>query len=414
MENAKTPLLTIVIATKNREYYCIEAIKSILSLKSNKIELAVSDNSDSDLIKIFVESLIDIRLKYVYNNSLTSSIGNFNRALALATGEYVCVIGDDDGINPEIIDITNFALCNNLDAISGSMCANYRWEGTDAPNTLFTKMTGSTLTIVPFNGKAEFIDINSALYEFMNNGCTNYADYKLPRLYHGIVKRKILEEIKDETGEYFKGLSPDIYSSLSISNKINRYIFIDYPITIPGVCGASTSITEGQKKITSKKINDIPHLRYRGEYSWSTYVPRFYCVQTIWADSGFAALDEFKRYDLIKKFNRHSLYSKIILADLSLIKYLFKHIYDDCKSCDRNVIAEVFLTLIEYIKGYLSRNLFLRAKNRFLFIIGFKRLLILTEINNMTNAMDALSKLLKNRNINFQNNLSDVLNIQIQ
>jgi glycosyltransferase involved in cell wall biosynthesis len=200
------PLLSIVIATKNREFYCIEAIKSILSISSNEIELAIADNSDTEEIKIFVETLSDNRLKYVYDNSPTSSIANFNRAMALSTGDYVCMIGDDDGINLEIIEITNWAKQNDVDSLVGSLSANYRWENTGAPDTLFTKMTGSTLTITPFNCKAQFVDVRKSLIALMKNGATNYLEFKVPKLYHGIIKRDIFQNIKQNTGEYLKGL----------------------------------------------------------------------------------------------------------------------------------------------------------------------------------------------------------------
>lgn len=41
-------LLSIVIPTRDREYYCIEAIKNILSYNNEDFELVVQDNSDSE------------------------------------------------------------------------------------------------------------------------------------------------------------------------------------------------------------------------------------------------------------------------------------------------------------------------------------------------------------------------------
>lgn len=399
------PLLSIVIATKNREFYCIEAIKSILSINSDKIEIAIADNSDSDRIKVFVGNLNSDKIRYMYDNSPTSSIANFNRAMSMATGAYICMIGDDDGINPDIVQITEWALKNDIDAVFGSMCANYRWEGTGAPDTLFTKMTGSTLTITPFTGKAEIVDVNKSLKRFMMNGCTNYADYKLPRLYHGIVKKVFFDLLKSETGEYLKGLSPDIYSSLALAFKINTLVFLDYPITIPGVCGVSTSIIEGQKKANSKKIEDIPHLKNRGDYVWSEYVPRFYCVQTIWADSGFAALKEFGRDDLIRNFSRHNLYGKILNADLNLVSYVHNHILDDCKSNRRSIPFEIILTSFSFIKVFIQRNFFFRAYNRLCMKLGLKRIDNITSLLDITQAMNALSKNIKQRQVDYRSSL---------
>ena len=408
MTNLNTPLLSIVIATKNREYYCIEAIKSILLIDSDKIQLAIADNSDTNEIETFIKSMGDSRINYIYDNSPTSAIANFNRAMELATGEYLCIIGDDDGINPDLIEVANWASQNDIDALNGTIVANYRWEGTGAPDTFFTKMTGSTLTITPFSGEAKFVETKDALEEFMKNGCTNYADYDLPRLYHGIVKKKYFDILKAETGDYLKGLSPDIYSSVALATKIKRTVLLDYPITIPGVCGQSASIIEGQKKSNSRKIEDIPSLKNRGEYVWSEYVPRFYCVQTIWADSGFAALKELKREDLINKFSRHGLYSKILNADFGLKTYLYKHIVEDCKLNNRNVLSELVLTSFNYLSVFVKRNIFFRANNRLQMILKIKRIDTLTELNDITQAMLALNDNIKERGISYQKGLANL------
>ncbi len=404
MNNTKTPLISIVIATKNREIYCIEAIKSILSINSNEIELAIADNSDTNEIKKFVKSINDSRLNYVYNNSLTSSIANFNRAMALATGEYVCMIGDDDGINPEIIEITKWALKNNVDAITSSICANYRWEGTGAPDTLFTKMTGSTLTLTSFNCKAQFVHVSKSLNALMKNGATNYLEFKLPKLYHGIIRREIFQQIKQDTGEYLKGLSPDIYSAVILAHKVKNLVYINYPITIPGVCATSTSIIEGQKKSNSKRIEDIPHLKNRGDYTWSINVPRFYCVQTIWADSCFAALDELSDNVLKEKFNKFYLYANILLADPKLLKLLYGHIVSENKYNVALVVLSLTKTLMAYLILFFRINVLTRAFGRFKIIFKLSKFEVIQNLPTINDAMLALTAYIK------QNKISDPVN----
>ena len=44
------PLLSIVIPTRNREFYCIQAIKHILSFENKDFELVIQDNSESKKI----------------------------------------------------------------------------------------------------------------------------------------------------------------------------------------------------------------------------------------------------------------------------------------------------------------------------------------------------------------------------
>ncbi|MCT3834382.1 glycosyltransferase family 2 protein [Elizabethkingia anophelis] len=397
-------LLSIVIATKNRQTYCLSAVESILSLSNTNIQVIVQDNSDEktldELLNLFEN---DHRLIYRYTPPPFSSIDNFNAAIELATGEYVCLIGDDDGINPQIFEAAQWAKDNNIDALVGNIKVNYRWEGTGASNTFFTKMTGSTLTILDFNSKAKQIDIEASLRKLMENGCTNYLEYPLPKLYHGIVKKNILDRIKEETGQYLKGLSPDIYSAISLACHVNKLIYIDYPLTIPGVCGQSTSITEGQLKKHSKKLEDAPHFRDRGVYKWTEQVPKIYCVQTIWADSGFAALREMGRKDLIKKFNKYSLYGNILQADSTLKPLLQEKIDEDIAKNSFNVnkfkLKQISIKIRDFVK---------RGNRRLKIILGITELKNVTDLKDISKAMSYLTDFLNEKKINFIENLNKI------
>ncbi|MFX1667562.1 glycosyltransferase [Riemerella anatipestifer] len=260
--NKFEPLLSILLATKNRQKYCLSAVESILEINDSRIEVVVQDNSDDDSLRTMLAKFNhDKRLVYNYESSVLSFVDNFSLAIEHATGKYVCAIGDDDGINPEIISATQWASDNGYDALVGNVEANYRWAGTGAPDTFFTKMTDNTLTITHFTGRAKVVNVTDSLLSLMKNGATNYLDFHLPKLYHGVVKKVLFEKIKAQTGSYLKGLSPDIYAAIALACNINKLLVLDYPLTIPGVCSVSGSIQEGQKKSNSKRLEDAPHFR---------------------------------------------------------------------------------------------------------------------------------------------------------
>jgi glycosyltransferase involved in cell wall biosynthesis len=404
------PLLSIIIATKNRVPYCISVIKSILSLDNDNIQLVIQDNSDNLELNDFIETEIDDnRLTYRYTPPPFSSIQNFNAALELVKGEYVCMIGDDDGINPEIILATEWAFQNNIDAITGNyLIANYRWENTGAPDTLFTKMGGDALTILDFNGDSIQPNIEHNLLRLMQNGCTNHLNFNLPKLYHGVVRMKYMKIIKQKTGEFIKGLSPDVYSALSLSCVINNLVVIDYPLTIPGACGVSSSINEGQKKTHSKKIENAPHFRDRGDYKWSKEVPGIYCAQTIWSDSGFAALRDMNRTDLIKRFNKYQLYANILYADKTNYSILLEHI----KNERNNNRLFIFIDFAKLGYAFLIGPIYIifRKKlfRRLSIILKLKRFEVFTKIYGMEDVMNTLSSYLKKNAIRLEDALSRI------
>ena len=318
--NTTTPLLSIVIATRNRVPYAISAILSILEISDARLELVVQDNSESRDLESYVRCNVrDSRFRYRYTPPPFSSIDNFNAAVELATGEYVCLIGDDDGVNPEIMDAAEWAKRENIDSLGVRNVANYSWPKTGVPPTLFTKITEATLQVSPFKGYLIDADCEKEMRALIRNGALYYLFFKLPKLYHGLVHRRCLAAVHSKVGNYFGGLSPDIFSSLAIVCVAKRVVITDYPLTIPGVCRASTSVTEGPLKKPSKDLKDAPHFRDRGDYQWCELVPRFYATETIWADSAVAALRAMGREDLVRQLNLPKLAAYCVGANRGVI-----------------------------------------------------------------------------------------------
>ena len=84
-------LLSIIIPTKNRQYYAAKSIEQILQIKSDKIQLVIQDNSDEDkLLSAISQYESDKRLVYNYTSEVLSFVENFNRGLEAAKGVYVC------------------------------------------------------------------------------------------------------------------------------------------------------------------------------------------------------------------------------------------------------------------------------------------------------------------------------------
>ena len=105
------------------------------------------------------------------------------------------MIGNDDFITTEFLAITQWAKNNDVDAVVGSLSANYRWGNTGAKDTFFTKISGSTLTINIFNCKIQRVNLENSLDQLMGGGCPNYLDLLLPKLNHRVVKRFYFEII---------------------------------------------------------------------------------------------------------------------------------------------------------------------------------------------------------------------------
>ena len=343
-------LISIIVPTKNRTEYALKTIEQILSIDDDSIQLVVQDNSDTNNLKDSITHFCnDSRLKYNYSSELLSFVDNFSLAVSLADGEYICVIGDDDGINPEIVKIARWASENNIDAIKPEVQAVYIWPETGI--LLHNKKANDGyMRISKISKKIRVCNTKTELKKLLNNGCQKYLTFDVVKLYHGLVKKSCMEEVKKQIGVYFAGLSPDIYSAVALSIVIPEVISIDYPLTISGICKKSGSADSATGKHTGE-LKDAPHFIGHTGYSWADEVPKFYSVETIWADSSLAAIKDMKQYDLLEEFKLEFLIA-YCLKKYSKFSDVIKQQYVDYSSQKKFTRNEAKILLIAaFIEG---------------------------------------------------------------
>lgn len=360
------PIITIVIATKNRQKYAKVAIASILDLGSPDLELVVHDNSDSPELREFaLTRQSDRRFKYIYHPEPLSAVANHNRALGMARGDYVCLIGDDDGINPEIAEIARWAQVHNFDSVSCPIVASYEWPVID-PNG--ASRPGS-LKVSRFSSCARFMETKTELLKLMRSGSTSYLEFGLPKLYHGIVRRELLEVIREKCGSYIAGLCPDIFTAVALSCIIKRTWFVDFPLTIAGACSVSGSVLEGRVRKHSKKLEDAPHLKNFGVYSWSEVVPRIYCVECLWADSALVALRKMGNMRALREHNVALMAVSIIRANRQEAQDVIKSYLKTCRSLPGGRLLGILRLSIYFVYSPF-RSLGFRVKRRLKILQG--------------------------------------------
>lgn len=293
-------LLSIILPTRNRQEYAYHMISIFTEFKNKNIQLIVQDNSDDNRLEDLISNDIkDSRIHYNYTEGKVSFVENFNIAIDLSEGEYVTIIGDDDCTLIEIVDIAKLASEKKIDAVKFGLNAVYFWPESGA---LKKGLDNGQLFLRAESYSVLECDPKDEVLRFLRSGGENYLSYNLVKLYHGLVKRELLEKIKLKTGHYIGGLSPDIYISIALSLEAKSVLVLNFPFTVSGICKGSGSSNSATGKHTGK-IEDAPHFYGRDKYVWSKYVPKFYSVETIWADSALSALSDLKRKDLLKEFN---------------------------------------------------------------------------------------------------------------
>lgn len=375
-------ILSIIIPTRNRNYYCFSAVKQILSLNLPNVQICVQDNSDNDELSSELIRLGNSNVVYNYHPGVLSFVDNFSEAVSLACGEYICMIGDDDGILPNIVKYTKMAKEESYDAIIPELGMIYFWPSkknivTDSSNGLLQVSLKKSLQVTP-------VDSKHALKILLHNAVQNYTSLDIPRLYHGLVKRDVLERIKKKTGKYFDGLTPDMYMATTLAIECKKTMRTSESFTISGICPTSGSADSATGRHTGN-LKDAPHFRGHDNYKWNTLIPTFYSVDTIWAETLLHALDSYKEVELIDKFNL-PLFEAICLKKYpQFLELLQSH-------CKVNGVTKVSM-LSSYI-AYKFPELLFRICKKITSFISCKESIKSCKIYGVQNIEEAEAKIL--------------------
>jgi glycosyltransferase involved in cell wall biosynthesis len=98
------PLFSIITATYNRAHLLPRAVKSVLNQTYQNFELIIVDDGSTDNTEGVCRSFSNHRIKYHKQTPNRGVLAATNKALDLATGDYVAMLGDDDELMPEALE----------------------------------------------------------------------------------------------------------------------------------------------------------------------------------------------------------------------------------------------------------------------------------------------------------------------
>ncbi|MGO4710534.1 glycosyltransferase family 2 protein [Chryseobacterium sp. 2TAF14] len=290
------PLLSIIVPTKDRYEYLKPLIELVKSFNSDEIELVVQDNTkDNSEIIQFIDECNYSNLKYFHTADQLSVARNSDLAILNSKGRYVCFIGDDDGVSYHIISAVKWMEEKRIDVLK-STATSYKW-----PSFNFSKIGNfsAVLMLGFYDKKYKKVDAIAELKKCLLTGGNEVA--LLPKVYHGIAKRSTLDKIYVIGETYFPGPSPDMANSVAMSFVAENYVYLNFPVIIPG-----NSIRAGgdaQKfKRQCAQISEVPFLPKDTEKNWENFIPKVWASETIMPESACKSLKYMDKADYIEKY----------------------------------------------------------------------------------------------------------------
>lgn len=219
-----SPLFTILFPTRERADVLVHSLRTAVEQEYPNLEIIVCDNDSRDNTRTVAESFCDKRIRYVNPGKRLSMSHNWEFGLSHVKSGWVTILGDDDAILPGALKrAAELAANTGLKSIRSNGC-NYHWPS-------------------PIHGPYGLLSINQKRgYEIRRtdtwlskvmNGQANYS--VLPMLYNGgFIHMSVIAEAKSITGDFFKSMTPDVYSAIAVSNIIDEYVYCHEALAING------------------------------------------------------------------------------------------------------------------------------------------------------------------------------------
>jgi hypothetical protein len=299
------PLVSIVIPTKDRSQYAVSTIQACLSIGEN-IQVVVADSSRDDRLPNSLNALgVLEKVTYVKTDPNFSVVDNFNSAIVLALGDYVTCIGDDDFVTSGVTAVAEYARNNQIDCVNFTFPVTYWWP--DFIHRRRGTIDAATLCIEKYTGRIQSIEPTHELHRAAR--LLGSGPQKMPRIYAGLVSRRLLDSICAKYGQIFGGVSPDVYSSTLLARECQKPVVLDFPIVVPGISGGSTSGTSSNGKHVGT-LRENSHIAPFKNLVWDERIPEFYSVPTVWS---FSMLKALEKAGLVDHANFMSTYLKCFL-----------------------------------------------------------------------------------------------------
>lgn len=318
------PLLSVIVPTKDRYKYLKHLIKLIQSYNSDEWEIVVQDNTDdnSEILE-YLKELNYPGCKYFHEKGQLPMSTNADKAILHSEGEYVCFLGDDDGICPNAIEYCRLMKEKGYEALRSNL-ADYYWP--DAVSN-FDGIQGKVIK-PKVTGSEAILSTEDVLKDVINRGFVDRGN--LPSVYHGIASRKALNRVYEKCQTFFPGQSPDISNGIAMSLVMKCFMLVDDIVTISGASAFHGGKTIGMNK-RYPQISDMVWFRPNAEDIWDVRLPKIAVGSIIWAESSIETLRNMGREDFIAQVDYEVIYKEFAVYNFPIRKLVHNLTTQKCK-----------------------------------------------------------------------------------
>lgn len=236
MSRSGAPRFSIVMPTRDRSDLLAHALTTATAQTHADVEIVVSDNASSDHTREVAHATGDPRVRYVRSDTVLDQPDSWEFAVDHARGEWVTILGDDDGMVPSLLHRADRVIDDRDPRVVAWNEATYTHEAFPPPH--LEPGGENVLTIHPMSGEVREQPCGVQLRRFMSRREVP----PVPGLVNALFHRSVLDRIRDRVGRLFPAPDPAVAVITAVLALEPSYTVIDLPLGVKGLSGATISI----------------------------------------------------------------------------------------------------------------------------------------------------------------------------
>jgi glycosyltransferase involved in cell wall biosynthesis len=278
---------SVLLPTRNRLEYLRYAVETVRRQDFDDWEIVISDNCSDDDIQGYVRSLGEDRIKYFRTSEFIPVTDNWNAALERSSGDYVVMLGDDDGLLPGYFSTL-------LGAMEGFPDPDFVYVSAffyAYPNVIPEAPQGflrSEKNAVFAGSKPFWLDRRRA--EAIARG---YLEFRMPvpsNMQFSLISRRAIRNLSS-SGPFFQSPYPDFYATPALFMTSNRILICPEPLVIIGI----TPKSYGFFHFNNRPAEGVKFLRNDGQLAQDSPIRALMLPGTSYNDSWLLAMEALRR-----------------------------------------------------------------------------------------------------------------------
>ena len=218
-------------------------LRTVLDQPGDDYEIVVSDDQGPPGIRALVERLAQPdRIRYLRTPQRLGLRGNFEHCVTHSRGRYVTILGDDDGLCRNALDVARTLLASAQPDVFFWFPHIYWWPDALLPHKRWM------VYVRAYAKKARLVNAREYVDRFYDDPRNLWLFERLPSIYNGFVCRDLLERIRHRIGGYVYDEVADVSSGIVNGIMATSAALVERPLSIRGLSGSSSGVAFRSKE----------------------------------------------------------------------------------------------------------------------------------------------------------------------